>query len=146
MSRMPGPLLVVALASCATTLPPPPPSPAPPSGEGKTLEPDPPPPAPPPKPAPPPTQEAAPEPKPAPEPDDEYSFEDFKGASGYCYHTIHCLPPPPSGPAVAAPAPHESCAATWHKVKLHPGFSGEESKKMKRTLCCYRTTTCETPF
>ncbi len=126
---MPGPLLVAALAGCATTLAPPPPAPAPSSAET-------------PKPAPSPTQE----PEPKPEPDDEYSFEDFKGASGYCYHTIHCLPPPPSGPAVAAPAPHESCAATWHKVKLHPGFSGEESKKMKRTLCCYRTTTCETPF
>lgn len=165
-TRALGLLLVGSISGCAT---PPPPGPLPPStAQAKTLEPAPASPAPSstasaatpaaatpspatpssatPSPATPPPATPPPAPEPQPEPEDEYSFSDFKGASGGCYHAVHCLPPPASGPTVAAAAPHAACEATWHKVKLHPGFSGEQSKKKQRVLCCYRTTVCEQPF
>ncbi|MBK7395646.1 MAG: hypothetical protein IPJ34_04910 [Myxococcales bacterium] len=138
-------LLLVSLSGCATP-PPPLPPPTPPTTEAKTeaktleLVPG---------SGPSPTPVAATPPpaaQPDSEPDAEYSFEDFKGASGDCYHAVHCLPPPSSGPKVAAAAPYAACEATWHKVQLHAGFSGEQLKKKKRVLCCYRTTVCEQPF
>lgn len=120
-----GLLLVGSIAGCAA-------SPAPPIAEAKTLEPV----AAPPAPSSPPSSTTpATAASPVAEPDAEYTFEDFKGASGDCYHAVHCL----------APAPSATCPVSWHKAPLHTTFSAEQSKKKQRTLCCYRTTVCEHP-
>lgn len=89
---------------------------------------------------------APPRQPPAPEPEEEISRSDFEGASGHCYHTVRCVPPPRVLPALPAPPPNDRCPRARWRTEVHRAWTERMSREHARPLCCYRTEACEADF